>query len=191
MPVALPQQNNAPAPDQIAPGYGISLSPAGAPPTARTPPRGRAVRRVPQATAAQRAASDPPPAAKTIRKATEASGQSGKCQSRTGDVRTCSQPGIISPALSREKIDSIEASSGSDRRSSRSIRRSRRRPCGTRFCASLMKALPLGPGRNERQVRRRSAAPLLPAHYHARPGTSAAHPPRVMPTPANRLLAIR
>ena len=35
-------------PDQIARGYGMSFSPARAPPTARTPPRGRAVRGTPQ-----------------------------------------------------------------------------------------------------------------------------------------------
>ncbi len=72
-------------------------------------------------------------------------GHSSKCQPRTGDVGNCSRAGIISPALSREKIDSIEASSGSDRRSSRSIRRSRRRLRGTLFWTSLTAALPLSP----------------------------------------------
>jgi len=69
------------------------------------------------------AARDPPPAANTTRKAPAATGHSKTHQAKLGLGRSCSHAGNPSGAVIRAKIDSIDARSGSDWQSARSVRR--------------------------------------------------------------------
>jgi hypothetical protein len=61
------------------------------------------------AVAARRAAHAAPPAAKITRKAAAAAGHIRTRQARAGTGRSCSRPGILSSAVSRAKIDNIDA----------------------------------------------------------------------------------
>jgi len=106
-------------------GAGLAASASGSRHRVSRFSRARRLEAAPRAVAAL----DPPPVAKTTRKRAPAAGhcRTRRAQVSRGRGRSCSQSGILSAAVRRAKIDSIDARSGSDRRSARSARR-RSRP---------------------------------------------------------------